>query len=623
MTIQQQLQLAVQHHQAGRLPEAESAYGAVLAQEPDHAEALHLLGVVMSQSARHAEAVALIRRAIAIHATDPQYHVNLALALRRAGDAQGAVDAYDKAIELSPALAKAHGGRGIALGMLGRHAEAADALGRAIGLSGAAATAETYGFYGAALAGQGRLDDAADAFRKSVARDPSEVRSYAGLADAQWRSGLVAESLETTRAALRVRPDPDVHSSLLFTMSFSPGETQESILREHLRFDELYARALRPSIRPHANRRDPDRRLRVGYVSADFRNHVLALYAIPLLAAHDRRNVEVFCYSHAPEPDHLTPRFRALADTWRETRALDDEQAAELIRADGIDVLVDLGMHMAHARPLIFARKPAPVQVAWFAYPGTTGLGTMDYRLSDPYLDPPGSEAGKYAEQTVRLPHTFWCIDPAGAGDEPVGAEPPAAANGFVTFGCLNNFAKVNDGVLSLWSRVLAALPGARLLMLAPEGRARVRVLDRLGAGGVADADTRVEFVPFARGRRRYLRQYHRIDIALDTIPYNGHTTSMDAMWMGVPVVTLVGQTIVGRAGWSQLNNLGLIELAAHDEAGFVRIATELAGDLARLGELRRSLRDRMRASPLVDAARFARDMEAAYRDMWRGWCGS
>jgi protein O-GlcNAc transferase len=621
MTTRQQLELAVAHHQAGRLREAESAYRAVLAQQPNHADALHLLGVLMSQSGQTEQALVLIRRAIAIHPTDPSYHINLGLALRRAGDARGALDAYDKAAALAPTSAKAHNGRGIALGMLGRHAEAADALARAIDLAGPAATAETYGFYGAALAGHGRLDDAADAFRKSIDLNPRDPRSYTGLADAQWRTGLVDESLETLRAALLIGPSAEIHSLLLFSMPFSPRETDESILRENLRFDELYAAPLRPSIRPHANSRDPERRLRVGYVSADLRNHVIGFFTLALLAAHDHAQVEVFCYSHAPDPDHVTERMRALADTWRETRHLSDQQVAQLIRDDAVDVLVDLGMHMAHARPLVFARKPAPVQVAWIAYPGTTGLRAMDYRLSDPYLDPPGSEAGKYAEQTVRLPHTFWCMDPTAPGDEPVAADLPATVNGFVTFGCLNNFAKVNDGVLSLWSRVLTGVPDARLLMLVPEGRSRTRVLDRFAAFGVADAAARVEFVPFARGRRQYLGQYHRIDVALDTTPSNGHTTSLDAMWMGVPVVTLVGQTIVGRAGWSQLNNLGLTELAAHDEAGFMRIATDLAADLPRLGELRRSLRDRMRASPLVDAPRFARDMEAAYREMWRRWC--
>jgi predicted O-linked N-acetylglucosamine transferase (SPINDLY family) len=240
----------------------------------------------------------------------------------------------------------------------------------------------------------------------------------------------------------------------------------------------------------------------------------------------------------------------------------------------------------------------------------------MDYRLTDPHLDPPGGETiDKYTETSIHLPETFWCYDPMC--DEPV-ADPPVTRNGYITFGSLSNFAKVNDGVLALWSRVLTNVPNARLIVQAPAGSARKRVRAALESHGVDSA--RVEFVGFLR-RPNYLHTYSRIDIVLDTVPYNGHTTNMDAMWMGVPVVTLRGHTVVGRAGWSQLNNLGLTDLAATDDGRFVRIAAELAGDVPRLRELRGSLRERMRASPLIDARRFGRNMEAAFRTMWRRWC--
>jgi predicted O-linked N-acetylglucosamine transferase (SPINDLY family) len=256
------------------------------------------------------------------------------------------------------------------------------------------------------------------------------------------------------------------------------------------------------------------------------------------------------------------------------------------------------------------------VQVAWLAYPGTTGLAAMDYRLTDPYLDPPGQQDDWYAETSIRLPDTFWCYDPLTARPEP--GPLPALARGGITFGSLNNFCKVNRSVLALWARVLVALPGSRLLLQCQPGRHRQRVLETLGAGGVAPE--RIEFAPF-RPRADYLALYRQVDVGLDTFPYNGHTTSLDAFWMGVPVVTRLGDTVVGRAGWSQLCNLDLRDLAADSDPAFVRIATRLAGDLPALAELRAGLRARMEASPLMDGARFTRSMESAYRKMWEHWC--
>jgi protein O-GlcNAc transferase len=279
---------------------------------------------------------------------------------------------------------------------------------------------------------------------------------------------------------------------------------------------------------------------------------------------------------------------------------------------------VDLSQHMAGNRLLVFARKPAPVQVSFHGYPGTSGLSAIDYRLSDPYLDPSGRHDDRYAERSYQLPHSFWCFDPHG--EDPVVEALPALSHGFITFGCLNNLCKLNDGILAIWSKVLAAVPNSRLMLLANDGSHRRRILDALAGHGVPAQ--RVDFVPF-QPRPAYLALYNRIDIGLDTLPYNGHTTSLDSFWMGVPVVTLVGQTVVGRAGLSQLTNLGLPELAATSADEFVRSATNLANDVSKLQVLRAGLRERMKRSPLMDAVGFARGIEAAYRDMWRNWCAN
>jgi predicted O-linked N-acetylglucosamine transferase (SPINDLY family) len=295
---------------------------------------------------------------------------------------------------------------------------------------------------------------------------------------------------------------------------------------------------------------------------------------------------------------------------------LSDRQAADLVGSDGIDILVDLKLHASSGQLLIFARKPAPVQVTWLGYPGTTGLPTIDYRLTDPYLDPPGLFDASYSEESLRLPDTFWCYDPPG--DSPPVSALPALEAGAVTFGCLNNFLKVNDGCLSLWAEVLRAVPGSRLLLRAPRGPARDHFLAVLGHEAIAAI--RVEFVD-ALPRPEYLKLYRRIDLGLDPLPYNGHTTSLDPFWMGVPTLTLIGKTVVGRAGWSQLCNLGLKELAAETPEQLVAIAFRVADDLPGLHELRGTLRRRMLQSPLMDAPRFARNIEQAYRQMWRRWC--
>jgi predicted O-linked N-acetylglucosamine transferase (SPINDLY family) len=341
---------------------------------------------------------------------------------------------------------------------------------------------------------------------------------------------------------------------------------------------------------------------------------VQRLYTIPVLSHHDHASYEIVCYSSVKAPDAHTERLHALADEWHDVARSSDAELAQKIRDDRIDVLVDLTMHMTRNRLRVFAEKPAPVQIAWLAYPGTTGVDGMDYRLTDPFLDPPGAPL-PYSEKSLWLPHSFWCYGPE-ADDIGVGAQ-PLERSGYVTFGCLNNFMKVSRGTLELWAKVLNAVADSRLLLLAPQD-ARDSVLAVLREHGVGSE--RVEFVD-QQPRERYLETYRRIDIALDTLPYPGHTTSLDAYWMGVPVVTLVGKTIVGRAGLSLANNLNLGDWVARTTDDFVRIASHFAANPSALAVLRAELRQRLQQSPLMDAAGFTRDLEAAYRTAWRTFC--
>jgi protein O-GlcNAc transferase len=587
---------AMQFQRDGDLAGAERIYRQVLANDPGHLAGLHLLSALLLETGRTAEAAIVLQRAVTRAPDQAVFFANLGEAYRRLDRPAEARASLLRAVALRPDLAEAHHTLGVV------------------------------------AAGEDQLDEALACFTRAATLKP-------GLADAHNEAGIVLkelgrveEALAAFRRAIAARPDHRVaHSNLVFLSSWHPAADQASIAREaagwsaqqlaaHLRHGDGSGTA-RPSARlAHDNDPDPERPLRVGFVSPDFREHCQALFAIPLLEHLDRRAVEIACYSFVARPDDVTRRIEGLASRFRTIAALDDAQAADAITADRIDVLVDLTMHMANNRLPLFARRPAPVQVAWLAYPGTTGLGAIDHRVTDVFLDPPGVDVtGWYTEESVRLPETFWCYDPL-ATEPKVNALPARheARDGTVTFGCLNNFGKSNSAVFGLWARVLRAVPGSRILLLAPPGQARRRVQDAFATGGVDP--TRVEFVGFQR-RSDYLKTYHRIDLCLDTAPVNGHTTSLDAFWMGVPVVTLVGPTVLGRAGLCYAQNLGLPDLVATTPDEYVSIAAALAGDRPRLERLRAGLRARMEASPLMDGPRFARNFEVALRSMWRRWC--
>jgi protein O-GlcNAc transferase len=572
--------MAVVLARMNRLPEAADELRVALRERPDYADAHNNLGLVLMQSGQLTEGIAACRRAVELNPRFAAAWSNLGIALVKQGHNDEAIAAYRRSIELSPDNVKT--------------------------LLNLAQT----------LAGAGEMDDALAAAEGARQRAPRDAGPHLVLGSLLRDSARLDESLAAFDRAIELEPhNAAAHSGRIFTRHFHAGSDAAALREDQRLWDQRHALPLRAQIRPHDNDRAPDRPLRVGYVSPDFTNHVLALLMYPLLSCHDRQQYEAYLYSDVLNPTPVTERFKSCAKSWRSIVGLSDERVAELVRQDGIDILVDLTMHMENNRLLMFARKPAPVQVTW-CYPGSTGVTTIDYRITDPTLDPPGLLEGDYSERSVPLPDTFFCIDPMT--DQPPVNEPPVLESGRITFGCLNNFCKVNAAVVDLWSRVMRTVPDSRMLILSPRGRHRQWLEQQFATRGV-DAD-RIEHVD-RRPRPQYLELYHRIDVCLDTFPYNGHTTSLDALWMGVPVVTLVGQTVVGRAGLSELVNLGLEDLTAHDADGFVGIATALCADRPRLASLRAELRGRMQRSPLMDGPRFARAMEAAYRRMWRTWC--
>jgi protein O-GlcNAc transferase len=433
-------------------------------------------------------------------------------------------------------------------------------------------------------------------------------------------SGEIRPGLDCFRRALELDPECLIaYANLAYSTTFVSDDGYE-VLAECKRLAEHFEPRFRSYDIDYPNDRSLSRRLRVGYVSPDFRDHCQSIFTMPLLRNHDHEAVEVFCYASVPKPDHVTAQLASYADVWRDVHKLDDEQLAAQIREDRIDVLVDLTMHMSRCRPLLFARRPAPVQIAWLAYPGTTGSSAIDYRLTDPFLDPVETKHldDRYSEKSVRLPDTFWCYEPLVSGIE-VGPAPVESA-GHITFGCMNNPCKLTEQTFALWARVMQQVEGSRLMLLAARGDARERIGERFAALGVDPA--RIEFVDY-QPREQYLRTYQRIDIVLDTFPYNGHTTSLDALWMGVPVVTIIGNTPHSRAGFALLSNLGMPELATRLDDGFVEQAVKLAHDAPRLRAIRSGLRYTMKHSPLTDGVRFARGMEHAFRLTWDRWARS
>ena len=671
------------HHGAGRLAQAEAIYREVLARTPTHAQASTLLVSLLLQGGRLAEATTLCRDDVRRRPDDVGAHLALGALLQAQGALDEAVHVFERVVRLAPdsdvaclqlghiararsdpdtalgwfrrAVAIAPGGMarhelgrtlidagrpveaephlraalaadpgraelhhnlGIALVAMGRHDEAIEACRRAVVANPSFAAA--YNNLGGLLQASMRLDEAGEAFETALRLAPDAARAanaagnLAGVYAWQARHG---DALAAHRRALALAPtDAALHGSHLFSLLFHPAVDANALRAEH---DAWAARhASQPSFPFGDVDRSPERRLRIGYVCGHYRDHVLGRYLMPLLRGHDRSLVDVVAYSNNRSDDAITARFRETVDTWRDIARLCDDDAAALVHRDRIDILVDTTLHMDGNRLPVFARKPAPLQVTFAGYPGSTGLATIDARLTDIHLDPPGLHDERYVERSWRLPDTFWCYDPLG--EDAVPGPSPFEANGYVTFGCLNNFAKTNDRMLAMWAAVLKAVPDAHLSLLCPHGSHRARTLAVFASLGVDAA--RIAFVDYGP-RSAYLAAFHDIDIGLDTVPYNGHTTSLDSSWMGVPVVTLVGATVVGRAGFSQLTNLGLSSLIARTPDEYVAVAAALAVDRPGLKELRLTLRERMACSPLMDARAFARNIEDAYRHLWRRWC--
>ena len=673
---------ALKHHQANRMAEAESGYRRILASAPDHADALHLLGVLEQQRGKLKDAVALFENAIRLKPRVATFHRNLGTALFSLGKTAEAEVQHRLALSLNPDFAEAHhslaevlrtrqqfteaethyrkalvlkpafqfaqNGLGLCLAAQGRFAEAEAAYRAALSADGKFHQAsvnlarvlelqrrpkEAEEEYKRALAidpaslaanvnlgnllkEEGRTTDAQAAYEVALKHHPANPAAHNNIANLYKDQGQVEKALEHFRHAIKLDPRfGAAHHNVLLTMHYIPGPTPEEIFAAHREW------GLRQAVKtePHAPSKDPERRLKIGYLSPDFRRHPVASFIEPVIAAHDRKQVEVFCYAAQLTPDRVTERIKKLPDQWREIGALDPDSAAALIRKDGVDILVELAGHTANNRLFLCARKPAPVQATYLGYPDTTGMPAIDFRITDNVADPPGAERFN-VERLVRLPGCHLCFQPS---DEAPAVGPlPMRRTGRVTFGSFNMLAKMNPALLARWARILAAVPESRLILKAApfkdeHTRAHFHAIFRENA----IAPERVELhrhLPKAAG---HFTLYNEIDIALDTDPYNGVTTTCEALWMGVPVVTRRGQIHVSRIAASLLSAIGMTETIAEDEDAYVARAVALAADPDKLETIRQSLRGRMAASSLVDARAFTRKLEAGYRAMWRDYC--
>ena len=665
---------------AGRLQEARELYGRAIAAAPDYARAHVNLGIALEALGDVDGAAASHRAALAADASDPYANYNLAKLRFAAGapdEANGLVSRaletradFREALVLRGCLLSMHGRAqesladfehalaqqadfgtlfhyAQALRALDRQADAASALLRALDLepgnidaraaladvlaaqgdaAGSAAALErvlaerpawpdALFNYGCMLRKLRRLPEAATAFRRAIAQQPDHARAYQMLGAVLVGQSLSDQALEVYREGrLKCPQDEGLASAELFALLCAEKVPEDERFARHVAVGRQIERAHPPRVPVFRNRPDPNRRLRIGYVSGDFCYHVITLQMLAVLEHHDRIGFEAYCYSSTETPDRYTRALQAQADGWRAWRTLDEDAMAQAIAADNVDILVDLAGHSSIPQLGVMAQRAAPVQATWIGYLSTTGLERIDYRISDSIADPPGLTDRYHTEVIVRLPRTQWCWRPFVKPSHAM--TPPCAKNGYVTFGSFHGAMKLAPGVRRLWAEILARVPASRFIAIGvPSGPAHDALLRDLGI-----PRERTTLVPYV-SLQDYMRWYDAVDIILDPAPYSGANTTCDALFMGVPVITAPGVRTASRSAASILRAAGLDEFVCDDSEDYVRRAVALAGQPGRLADLRRSLRTRLQSSPIMDEAGFTRDLEAAYRRMWRKWC--
>ncbi|RZL11382.1 MAG: glycosyltransferase family 41 protein [Rubrivivax sp.] len=608
----------------GRHADALASYDRALRLEPRYADAHSNRAAALRELGRAEDAVASADRAIALQPGLAEAHCNRANALRDLSRLPEAVANYDQALSLAPQYADAQMNRGIALARLNRHEQAKAAFEQVISL--VPAYAEAHSNLGVVLQEMGRLDDALQAFRQALTLRPDHAEALCSMGVVYQEMGQLDPALESLRQALAIKPGfLGAHSNLLFTLSYDTRCSPADYLAEARRFGQAVSAGVTPfTAWPHsptqgrveADDAPPRRPLRVGWVSGDLRHHPVGFFLESILSQLDPARLELVAYPTQVNEDDLTARLKPRFKAWQPIAGMSDAQAAQRIHGDGIDVLIDLAGHTAHNRLPVFAWKPAPVQLSWLGYLASTGVPGMDYLLADPVSVPPTHET-HFTEAIWRLPETVNCFTPPRVTEALAVRQTPALASGCITFGSFQSVVKITDAMLSLWARILSAMPQSRLRLqnkqLAQDS-VRTQLMARLAQAGI-DAG-RVELAGPVAGREAYLATHGHVDIILDTFPYNGITTTCEALWMGVPTVTLAGHTLLSRQGASLLSGAGLADWVASDEASYIALAVRHGSDIPALAALRQGLREQVTASPLFDAVRFAEAFTLALEGM-------
>jgi predicted O-linked N-acetylglucosamine transferase (SPINDLY family) len=597
----------------GKLDEAVACHRRALELKPDYAGALNNLGNALRDQGKLDEAVTSYRRALKLEPDFAEAHKSLGTAFWDQGDLDEAVACYRRALELMPDYAEAHNNLGVAFKDQGKLDQAVACYHRALELKPDYAEAENN--LGNALLGQGMLDEAVACYRRALELKPDYAGALNNLGVAFKDQGKLDEAVACCHQVLELKPnDAAAHSNLLFALQCCASVTPTALAGAHAEYDRQHAAPLGVAIAQHEKVRDRHGRLRLGFVSADLGRHPVGYFLVRVLENLSQKQQETICFSDRILKDDLTHRLRAAGTEWRDVRGMSDQRLAEQVRSDEIDILFDLAGHTANNRLLTFARKPAPIQITWIGYEGTTGLAAMDYLLADRFMIPEGSDRN-YRERVLRMPDGYLCYDPPDVA-VPVGPQ-PSLEKGYATFASFSALAKVTPEVVAIWAEILRRAPTARLVLKCRglgDPTVRRRYLDLFAARGVGPQ--RLEMLP-PSSYAEYLATYHQVDIVLDSFPFSGSTTTCEALWMGVPVVTCPGETFASRHSLSHLSNVGLTETIAHDLDEYVELAVSLAGNLPRLAALRAGLRQRMAASPLCDGKRFAANLASLLQGVW------
>jgi protein O-GlcNAc transferase len=653
MNMHTSLQSALESFQAGDIKRAEEICKNILSIQPENPEILYLLGVICFESGNYDSAIQHIQKSLLFNAlnadafhflgmafqqkrqTDqailhyrktidlnPDYseaYNNLGNLLKEKGLIDEAILNYQKTVLLNPGLAVAYRNLGVCMKEKGMVDEAILYYQKAIAIDPLYATA--YNLLGIALKEQDKLDEAMLAYENALRLNPHLADAHSNLGSIFQMRGQLDKAEAYYRQAVQIKPDAIVpRQNLLFAMLFNDHHTARDIFSEHVKFARRFAKPSRFNIAPYSNKKIADRKLRIGYVSPDFKKHSVASFIEPILASYDRERFETFCYSTVLYKDEVTERLERYADHWQDIAGMSDEKAADLIRADEIDILIDLAGHTAHNGVLLFAHRPAPVQVSWIGYPATTGLSAMDYKIVDAYTDPPGMTELFYTEKLIRLPESFLCYMPEK--ESPKVGPLPALSSGHTTFCSFNTLTKVSPKVMDLWTRILNAVPDSHLILkskILSDASTCKSVREMFSVKGIEES--RIELLGWEPSSIGHLNIYNRVDIALDTFPYNGTTTTCEALWMGIPVVTLSGTAHASRVGVSLLSNIRHPEFIAKKPEEYVEKAVQLASDLTKLESVRQALRRSVALSPLTDVPRFIAHLENCYTTMWEKYC--